>query len=160
MKEDSSKYFEELKTHLPIVKDPTVIILRGHLLVEDLMDEFIAANLRDPNVIKNARLTFFQKLCIVQGIIGSSSDGHMWGPIIALNKLRNTVSHSLPDETLSQKLDPVLKAFFPENFDEIPSDIYSKSKALRKAIIFHCAMLLGYIKGIKSSKKHITSKHA
>lgn len=153
MTKDSHQYFQELKTHLPMVKDPTVVILRGHLLIEDLLDRLIAANLKNTHAIQNARLTFFQKLCMAQGIIGSSNKDDMWKPIEALNRLRNTISHNLPDETMSKKLDPVLEAFFPEDFDDIPHDIYSKSKALRKGIIFHCAMLSGYLEGMEEIKR-------
>ena len=58
-----------------------------------------------------------------------------------LHPLRNAISHKLPDSALSTKLNPPLKAFFEDEFDQIPDDLYSKSKALRKGIIFHCAML-------------------
>ena len=139
-----------------MVKDPTVIILRGHLLIEDLLDRLIAAGLNNAHSIQNARLTFFQKLCIARGIIGSSNEDDMWKPIEVLNKLRNTISHNLPDEAMSKRLDPVLAAIFPGELDDIPHDIYSKSKALRKGIIFLCAELSGYVKGMEERK---TSNH-
>jgi hypothetical protein len=50
-------------------------------------------------------------------------------------------------------MNPILKAIFEDEFDQIPADIYSKSKALRKGIIFHCAMLSGMIEGMKAVKK-------
>jgi hypothetical protein len=53
---------------------------------------------------------------------------------------------------MSKKLDPVLKALFPGNFDDIPNDIHSKSKALRKGIIFQCAMLSGRIEEMEHRK--------
>ena len=149
MTKDPENYFEKLKSHLPVVKDPTVVILRGHLLIEELLEALIDASLSDPAAIRDARLTFFQKLCLCRGLIGSSNED-LWKPIEALNGLRNAISHRLPDETLFNKLDPVLKAFFPADFDEIPNDIYAKSKALRKGIIFHSAMLSGYLKGLKA----------
>ncbi len=149
----SQEYFQKLKEHLPLAKDPTAVILRGHLLVEELLDELIAAHLKYPTAIADARLTFFQKLCIAQGIIGRSNKDFTWIPIKALNKLRNSISHNLPDDRLTEGLDSALKAFFEDEFDEIPNDIYSKSKALRKGIIFHCAHLYGFLEGIKAAKR-------
>ena len=70
MNKNSEAYFGKLNDHLPLVKDPTVVILRGHLLVEELLDELIAGNLKDSDAIRDARLSFYQKLCIVQGFIG------------------------------------------------------------------------------------------
>jgi hypothetical protein len=153
MTKDTQKYFEELKAHLPMVKDPTVIILRGHLLIEDLLDRLISANLRNTHAIQNARLTFFQKLCLAQGIIGSSNEDGKWKAIKELNKLRNMISHNLPDETMAKSLDPVLDAFFPGKVSDIPNDIHSKSKALRRGIIFECAMLVGQIEEMEYRKR-------
>jgi hypothetical protein len=151
MSEESDQYFQKLKAHLPLVKDPTVIILRGHLLMEELLDEVIAASLRHPSAVRDARLTFFQKLCICQAIIGQVGGGHIWRAVKELNKLRNAVSHRLPDSALAAKLDPSLKAFFEDDFDQIPTDLYSKSKALRKGIVFHCAVLHGYVEGMRAA---------
>ena len=151
---DSENYFEKLKSHLPVIKDPTVVILRGHLLIEELLEELIAASLSDATAIRDARFTFFQKLCLCRGLIGTANEDGLWKPIEALNALRNIISHRLPDEALSKKLDSVLKVFFPDDHDEIPNDIYSKSKALRKGIIFHCAHLSGYVEGLKSTSNH------
>lgn len=145
MNKNSKAYFGKLKDHLPLVKDPTVVILRGHLFVEELLDELIAANLKDGDAIQDARLSFYQKLCIVQGFIGRAGKDHILKPIFALNKLRNEIGHKLPDATLTKKLDSVLKEFFADEFDQIADDIYSKSKALRKGIISHCARLYGFI---------------
>ena len=79
MNKVSEHYFQKLKAHLPLVKDPTVVILRGHLLMEELLDAIIHASLKNPVAIRDARLTFFQKLCIVQGITGTSNKGREKG---------------------------------------------------------------------------------
>jgi hypothetical protein len=155
MNQKSKKYFEKLKIHLPIAKDPTVVILRGHLLIEELLNDIISFHLKDPSAIKDARLTFFQKMRLAQGILGNKKDNSTWKAIEVLNKLRNQISHRLPDSTLINQMNPILKAIFEDEFDQIPSDIYSKSKALRKGIIFHCAMLSGMIEGMLEVKKHI-----
>ena len=146
---------------MPLVKDPTVVILRGHLLVEELLDELIAANLKDSDAIRDARLSFYQKLCIVQGFIGRASKENILKPIFTLNRLRNELGHNLPDATLTKKVDNALKDFFPDDFDQIAHDIYSKSKALRKGIIFLCAQLYGFIEGmseaIATKERHPTT---
>jgi hypothetical protein len=153
MNEQSKKYFEKLKAHLPMAKDPTTVILRGHLLVEELLDEIISVNLKEPTAVKDARLTFYQKMRLAQGFIGIGAQEFTWKPIEELNKLRNQVGHKLPDTALISKLDNVLKAFFEDEFGEISNNIYSKSKALRKGIIFHCAFLSGRIDSMKYFKK-------
>ncbi len=144
----TEKYFKKLLLHLPAVKDPTVVILRGHLLAEELLDELIALHLKDTTAIKKARFTFFQKLCIAQGLMGKFPE---WKSIKELNELRNKIGHKLPDSKLADKIDSILRTFFEDEFGDIPNDTYSKSKALRKGIIFQCAFLSGYIYGHKES---------
>ncbi len=153
MTKERNQYFEKLKVHLPLVKDPTVIVLRGHLLVEELLDELISASFEHPSAIKDARLTFSQKLCICQAIIGRSGNEDIWRAIKELNCLRNVISHKLPDSALSAKLNPLLKVFFGKESGQIPADLHSQTKALRKGIIFHCAMLNGFIEGMSVVKK-------
>lgn len=151
MNEDSTQYLQRLKENLPVGKDPTVVILRGHLFVEELLDEIITVALKDASAIQAARLTFFQKLCLAQGVLGLEKNCFMWKPFKDLNKLRNDISHKLPDATLSKKLDTLLRTFFEDDFFEIPNNLYSKSKALRKGIISQCAILFGFISGMKSA---------
>jgi len=64
------------------------------------------------------------------------------------------VGHRLPDATLIKKMNIALKEFFENEFDQIVDDIYSKSKALRKGIIFHCAQLYGYPYNLRTENEH------
>ena len=128
------------------------MILRGHLLVEELLDEVIGAWLKDPSVLPDTRLTFNQKLKLAQGIISGGKDDFTWKPVELLNQLRNRISHRLNPHDLELKIDEFLKCVYLEDYGEIPSDIYSKRKAMRKAIIFHCAYLSGMIDLLKIMK--------
>ena len=149
MEKETQKYYKHLLAHLPVVKDPTLVILRGHLLVEELLDEVLKAWLKDPSVLPDARLTFHQKMKLSKGIISGNGGGFTWKPVDLLNQLRNKISHRLSPHDLELKIDEFLKCVYPEDYSEIPSDIYSKSKAMRKAIIFHCAFLSGMIDVLK-----------
>jgi hypothetical protein len=153
MEKETPKYYKHLLAHLPIVKDPTLVILRGHLLLEELLDEVLKAWLKDPSVLSDTRLTFHQKMKLSKGIISGGRDGFTWKPVDLLNQLRNRISHRLSPHDLELKIDEFLKCVYPEDYRDIPSDIYSKSKAMRKAIIFHCAYLSGMIENLKLMKE-------
>ena len=153
LEKDTQKYYKYISTHLPRVKDPTLIILRGHLLVEELLNEVLKSWLKDPSVLPDTRLTFHQKLKLAQGIILGRKDGFTWKPLELLNQLRNKISHRLNPHDLELKIDEFLKCVYPEDYSKIPSDIYSKSKAMRKAIIFHCGYILGMIDSLEIIKK-------
>ena len=57
------------------------MILRGHLPVEELLDEVLKAWLKDPSVLPDTRLTFHQKMKLSQGIISGGRDGFTWKPV-------------------------------------------------------------------------------
>lgn len=149
MEIEIQKYYKHLLAHLPIVKDPTLVILRGHLLLEELLDEVLRTWLKDPSVLPDTRLTFHQKMKLSQGIISGGRNGFTWKPVDLLNQIRNRISHRLSPHDLELKIDEFLKCVYPEDYSEISSDIYSKSKAMRKAIIFHCSYLSGMIDILK-----------
>ncbi|MBI1423112.1 MAG: hypothetical protein GC149_06575 [Gammaproteobacteria bacterium] len=158
LERDTTKYFKHLAAHLPRIKDPTLLILRGHLLVEELLDEILETWLKNPNVLIDARLTFYQKMKLAQGITSKQDDKFTWKPIELLNQLRNKISHKLSPHDLEIRIEEFLRIMYPDEYDDIPSDLYSKSKAMRKAIILHCAYMSGRIDVMKLFKNEQSNK--
>jgi hypothetical protein len=51
-----------LKNISPRVGDPTYSVLRAHLLLEELLNEFIAGQVKHPDVLSDIRFSFPQRL--------------------------------------------------------------------------------------------------
>jgi hypothetical protein len=88
--------FDRFREHLPPGKDDEVLILKGHLLIERLLERFHEQNLANPSPVAQSRLSFAQKLAIAAALRANSDDEWLWEAISALNSLRNDLAHYLP----------------------------------------------------------------
>ncbi len=75
----------------------TILVLKGHLLIEDLIRTKLEQDLPRPAHLVRANLGFFQVLCIFRCLFGQANgtDESLWGLIEAWNTLRNRLSHRL-----------------------------------------------------------------
>lgn len=96
-------------THLPKTDDLTLITLKGHLLIEEVLDDLIFLKCKEPEVLRNVDLSFFVKARMARALVGSSlADGsvlpeHVWDMIDALNSLRNELAHTLESSKVESK---------------------------------------------------------
>lgn len=76
--------------------DLTLSTLKGHLLIEEQLDNFITARLPNPGALEGARLTFDLKIKLAHAI-ASEDRPEVWLALRKLNKLRNSLAHKLDD---------------------------------------------------------------
>jgi hypothetical protein len=91
--------FDHFKQHLPIGGDFTMMILKGHLLIEEQMNLLLEARIPKVSALKNANFTTHQKILLSEAVIEETySDGQdawLWPAILKLNTLRNDIAHNL-----------------------------------------------------------------
>jgi hypothetical protein len=64
---------------MPLTTDLSLLILKGHLLVEEQIDRLITRMCEAPKFLDEARLTFFQKFCLTLALVGKEPvDGDLW----------------------------------------------------------------------------------
>jgi hypothetical protein len=90
--------------HLPEQGDLSLIILKGHLLVEELLFTLVQSAVKHPEAINSANLTFYNLACVAKALFYESRLGHIWDAIFELNRLRNTLAHDLEPRDLDSKL--------------------------------------------------------
>jgi len=111
--EDIQKSFTD---EVRYVDDTAQIILKGHLVAEDLMNQAIESFVLHGEYIENARLQFHQKLEFCKSISLSDDNNNMWNLIKKINVVRNALSHSL-DEERRLKAIQSLKSIYDQEFD-------------------------------------------
>ena len=110
LKIGTAEYFESLerfRKRLPSGKDAELLILKGHLLVETLLEKYLRQNLPHPDALADARLSFAQKLAFVASLRSDPDEGWLWDSIRLLNRLRNELAHHID----SQRYDLILHQF-------------------------------------------------
>jgi hypothetical protein len=124
---------DEIRTRftdqLQFVDDVAQVILKGHLVVEEVMTESIRTFVHHGDLLEECRLQFHQKLQLCKAMSVSDQNNEMWNLISSINALRNHLSHSL-DVAARHKRIAALEAKFsqqfadgvPENLAEMPKD--------------------------------------
>ena len=148
---ETQNIFEHFGDHLP-EKDFVLIILKGHLLIEELLDTLITKTLKKPTALKDARLSFIQKSCLAHSILGDIKNiDHFWSAIKKLNTLRNEIAHNLE----SRKIEKYMFEFIElagvqtqKKVAELNTD--SREKSLRDSILIIFVTIKGFVDGINS----------
>ena len=107
--------------HLFIKSENSVlIILKGHLIVEQMLRIIIKKNFLRPQLLDNARLTFYQSLCIVKAFYkGNIKTDWLWIAIEKLNNLRNQLAHHLEPKNQKEIIDDFL-TYIEKHKEKIP----------------------------------------
>jgi hypothetical protein len=91
--------------HLPKDGDEELALLKCHLLVEEMLTKLIERNLSHPEHLIDARLGFFQKMCIARSLNDLEREAWIWEAVKRLNTARNALSHGLERERIDRKLE-------------------------------------------------------
>lgn len=137
--------------HIPRSKDITLIILKGHLLVEQEMNDILDDILTESKALREARMTFSHRLAIIKSIYGPLSRSIFpYNQIIKLNSLRNQLVHNMEPRDLEKNI----VAFVQEIEGLDPKIKTSKMKLvtrLKGSIAYLCGLICGYREGSKSA---------
>ncbi len=110
---DLQKIFEN---EISYFDDTAQIILKGHLVAEDLMNQALEAYVHHGEHVGDARLQFNQKLELCKSISVSENKNNMWNLIKKLNVVRNALSHSLDVERREKAINS-LRSIYDQEFD-------------------------------------------
>jgi hypothetical protein len=84
-------------------------VLKGHLLVEELVRETLAAHLRYPKALngeKGASLSCHQAICLAEAILREEKlEAWVWDGMKKLNALRNRLAHRLTGVELEKEVE-------------------------------------------------------
>jgi hypothetical protein len=151
---DFEARYKRLQKHLPAQSDPTLVILKGHLLSEEILDSLIRQFCNDHEAFNSVEIAFYVKIQIAKALIGKEMAGYsvpqeIWKIYESLNSLRNELAHSLESEKLNSKIQRFLAVAHPEKNQSIEATVIAKSlndamvHALGYLSCFECFVLTG-----------------
>ncbi len=94
------KFFQKL----PHGKDITLVILKGHLLLEEQIRAIVDERLTTPSALKDSRLDCHQVICLAEALCPKSVDESTWKAAKKLNRIRNDVAHNLDPNGLNDRI--------------------------------------------------------
>ena len=121
--------------------DAALIVLKGHLVLEERLTAVIEKFVFEPDFIDRARLSFAQKVAIARSMSLDQSRNSVWELIDKLNTLRNKLAHSLDGEPRAKALQAVRDAFQKE-VAEVHQEGQEDERVLLSGAISMC---LGFV---------------
>lgn len=117
--EIQAKFTEQLS----YIDDVAQIVLKGHLVMEEMMTEAIQDFLLHNEFVETARLQFNQKLQLCRAMSVSDHNNNMWNLVASINALRNHLSHSLDPVERSKRIESLNSTFAQEFPDQLPEKL-------------------------------------
>jgi hypothetical protein len=112
--QEKQRRFQAFQTRFEQESPYAMDVLKGHLLVEEVLQEIIEHACNRPERVSDAKITFFAKNKLAEAICGHESP--VWGCIENLNSVRNELAHSMGTAKLELKIDRLIastKVAFP-----------------------------------------------
>ena len=137
------KHIERVLQHLPQSGDITLIALKGHLLIEEMLDEIIWAHCESPDVLQDVEIRFPAKVKLVLALTGTHELANVWNLCEKLNSLRNSLAHKIEHPAAQKKLNAFFAGF---------GNDYEWKPTTRDAEDLWCgiAILIGAVQGVRN----------
>jgi len=90
--------------HLPDDGDLSLIVLKGHLLIEELLLALVQAQVKHPAAIESAKLSFHTLTCLAKALCFEERFKDLWEAMFKLNALRNSLAHNLESPEHEKRL--------------------------------------------------------
>ena len=119
LEEVRAKFTDQLRN----IDDVAQIVLKGHLVMEEVITESIQTFLLHKEFVEGARLQFHQKLQLCRAMSVSDQKNSMWNLLAAINSLRNHLSHSLDLSERSKRIEALNSNFAREFPDQLPEKL-------------------------------------
>lgn len=89
----------------PDESDPTYLVLKAHLLAEEVLFEFLQSQAHQPKYVEDARLSFAQCISLAKAFHRfSRADWWAWSALSKLNSIRNLLAHNLEPTNTKEKI--------------------------------------------------------
>lgn len=139
---------DRVREHLPSGNDLTLVALKGHLLVEEVLDDIIAIGCSQPEHLEKLEIPFRMKPALARALFGHILWPGLWTLVEALNRIRNDLAHNLDSPKLKDRVVHFLRVRCeqaPLLYD--PSLDLNNSSAVAERFRADVSLLLGQLTG-------------
>ncbi len=105
------KYIFRYDKHMPDTDDLSLIVLKGHLLIEEMLIDVRDKLLPHAEYLDSVNINFNQLLHVIRSAIESKHDHKSWDLIIEFNRLRNKLVHNLEPPELKSLLSQLFNVY-------------------------------------------------
>lgn len=151
-----NKYGAQFKKHFEDIDELALSVLKSHLIMESAIDNIIGLIFFHPDIVLDARISFFVKVQLARAYALHEKDMTIWKLVFAIGELRNEIAHSLEGKKRETRLAAVRKLYLAEapNFAEV-----HKNYPDHLIVVLASSLCVGFLaefeKDITTLRKHI-----
>ncbi len=86
-------------------------VVRGHLLIEQAMDDFLTASFFHPDHVLEGRFGFLHKAQMCRAMSLNQNEDQLWELLWRANELRNRIAHTLSADEIKKKMDRLRRGY-------------------------------------------------
>ena len=120
-----------------------LIILKGHLLIEEQLNNILEAARINQSKLGNLELQFFKKVLIANSLCWKSPDDEIWKFMLKINKLRNDLAHQLDSKKRDKLIEDVMSSHIKLLDDDLVEE--TKKMSMKEQIDLSICLVLGYL---------------
>lgn len=90
--------------------DEVLVILKGHLLVEELLTSYCLSKLHNPEHFVSINFSYAQKLALVRSLVNFALPDWLIGSLKTLGQLRNIAAHHLAHSDYDLKREKLIRS--------------------------------------------------
>jgi hypothetical protein len=154
------KKITEARKRANRVDELRIAVLRGHMIVEEGVEEFLEVALFNPTYMKVQEMTFRRKVELVLSLSFGRDKDEFWPVVWALNQLRNKVAHEQDPKEVEEKM-KYLRGVFLKALS--PAQARDMEKRTDKEIVeeasYLCAGLFGMLGLDARERRSLVEEH-
>ena len=140
--------------HFPRTDDTTLIILKGHLLLEEEINNLLHEMLANPAALDGLQINFFTKAQFLRALIKNEMLDAILDAAEKLNRLRNRLAHNLEPAGV----DAAIRDFVTGADGRILGGEAAPDQLLKRRIAYLCGQLLRFRTEYRAARQLLKTK--
>jgi hypothetical protein len=113
--------FKRFQRLLPHGQGHDLVIMKGHLLLEEQLRQLIDERVKNPQALKKPRIDYTYCISLAQAFFPDGHDPALWESLKKLNELRNALAHQMEPKNVEMKMSEITSRLQRgEQFDADP----------------------------------------
>ena len=106
--------FKRFLSLLPHGKERDLVILKGHLLIEEQLRRLIDERVQNPKALSERRIDFSHCVSLAKAFFPEGHDPALWKGLAELNALRNLLAHQIEPNDIQSKMAKISGILHPD----------------------------------------------
>jgi hypothetical protein len=144
---EEEDFEERFRRHLPRSRDLALIVLKGHLLMEEAVERLLASLLVNPAALEKIDISVFVRLRLVRALLPAREIYDVLDAAEKLNTLRNKLAHHLEHPHVERLANEFVRSFEDESVPVSEFEKEPMARRLKRCLGFLGGRLTGYAEG-------------